>query len=50
MSLTNLIQNNTDEMIAIGIVSAYIISWLIDKPMPTEPIMLILGFYFGRKI
>lgn len=49
MSITDIIQNNTDEAIAIIIVSAYVVSWFIN-PMPTEPLMVILGYYFGKKV
>ena len=49
MNISELIQNNTDELIAIFIVWAYIGAWFIN-PMPTEPLMVILGYYFGKKV
>lgn len=39
-----------DEIIAIMVVGGYLASWFIMNPMPTEPLMLILGYYFGAKL
>lgn len=49
MNISELIQNNTDEVIALVIVWAYVLAWFIN-PMPTEPLMIILGYYFGKKV
>lgn len=48
--ITNIISENTDELIAIAIVSGYIVAWFLKNPMPTEPLMIILGYYFGKKV
>jgi len=44
-----LITENTDELIALMIVGSFIAYWFIN-PMPTEPLMVILGYYFGKKV
>lgn len=45
-----VIKENTDEVIAVVIVLAYVIAWFVKNPMPTEPLMIILGYYFGKKV
>lgn len=47
--ILELITNHTDELIALLLVGAYIGAWFIN-PMPTEPLMIILGYYFGKKV
>lgn len=47
--IKDLITENTDEVIALIIVGGYVVAWFIN-PMPTEPLMIILGYYFGRKV
>ena len=49
MTITELIKNETDELIALVIVFAYILAWLGRNPMPNEPLMIVLGYYFGKK-
>lgn len=48
--ISEIIEENTDEIIALTIVVAYVASWLLSRPMPTEPLMIILGYYFGKKV
>jgi hypothetical protein len=45
-----LLDENTDEIIAIAIVIGYLAAWFVNNPMPTEPLMIILGYYFGKKV
>ena len=47
---TDILTEATDEMIAIFIVLGYLAAWFIGNPMPTEPLMVILGYYFGKKM
>ena len=52
----SILSDNTDEIIALGVVLPTIIVMGYQAimqqeiTMPTEPAMLILGFYFGKKI
>ena len=52
----SILSENTDEIIAIGVVLPTIVVlgyqaiMGTDITMPTEPAMLILGFYFGKKV
>lgn len=50
MEITKIISENTDEILAIVVVSATIISYFVGIDIPTEPMMLILGYYFGKKV
>lgn len=43
-------ENYVDELIAVLIVTGYLLSWFVGNPMPTEPLMLIIGYYFGKKV
>ena len=52
----SIILNNTDKIIALGVViptilvMGYQAIMQQELTMPTEPAMIILGFYFGKKI
>jgi len=54
--LKEILSENTDEIIAISVVVPTIIvlgyQAIVgtDITMPTEPAMIILGFYFGKKV
>ena len=56
MDIKEILNENTDEIIAIGVVLPTIgiigyqavIGAMVS--MPTEPLMLILGYYFGKKV
>lgn len=48
--ITDMITENTDELIAVLITFGYIATWFMNNPMPTEPLMVILGYYFGKRI
>lgn len=50
MDTVKILTDATDEIIAVTIVSAYVLAWFIKNPMPTEPLMIILGYYFGKKV
>jgi len=47
--IKEILTENTDEVIAILIVGGWLTAWFIN-PMPTEPLMVILGYYFGKKM
>lgn len=49
-SLIEHILDAIDEVIAVLIVIGYLASWFMGSPMPTEPLMIILGYYFGKKV
>ena len=56
MTLKEILNENTDEIIAIAVVVPTIVVLGyqaiigVDITMPTEPAMIILGFYFGKKM
>lgn len=43
------IQEYTDDLIALVVVVATTGSYFIGVDVPTEPMMLVLGYYFGKK-
>lgn len=53
---STILTENTDAIIAISVVvpTIAVLGYQsivgVDITMPTEPAMLILGFYFGRKV
>ena len=56
MTVTQILTKNTDELIALGtvgitmLVSGYQAVVGAELTMPTEPAMLVLGYYFGKKV
>ncbi len=52
----SILSENTDEIIALGtviptiLIMGYQAIMQQDITMPTEPAMIVLGFYFGKKI
>lgn len=45
------IEKYTDDTLAIVVVSATLGSYFIDRvSIPTEPMMLVLGYFFGKKL
>jgi len=48
--LSELISANTDELLAIGVTGATLVGYFLSMAVPTEPMMIVLGFYFGRKV
>ena len=52
----SILSENTDEILALGVViptilvMGYQAIMQQDITMPTEPAMIVLGFYFGKKI
>jgi len=52
----SILTDNTDEIIALGVVLPTILVLGYQAivgteiTMPTEPAMIILGFYFGKKV
>lgn len=47
--MKEILIENTDEIIALILVGSYVVAWFVN-PMPTEPLMIILGYYFGKKV
>lgn len=56
MTLKEILSENTDEIIAIAVVVPTIVVLGYQAivgteiTMPTEPAMIVLGFYFGKKV
>ena len=56
MTLKEILSDNTDEIIAIAVVVPTIVVLGYQAivgteiTMPTEPAMIVLGFYFGKKV
>ena len=54
--IKEILSENTDEIIAISVVvpTILVLGYQavvgVDITMPTEPAMIILGFYFGKKM
>jgi len=52
----SILSENTDELIALGVVlpTIAVLGYQAiigtEISMPTEPAMLVLGFYFGKKV
>lgn len=52
----SILSKNTDKIIALGVVlptifvMGYQAIMIQAITMPTEPAMIVLGFYFGKKI
>ena len=52
----SILSENTDEILTLGVViptilvMGYQAIMQQDITMPTEPAMIVLGFYFGKKI
>ena len=53
--IKEILSENTDEIIAISVVvpTILVLGYQaivgVDITMPTEPAMIVLGFYFGKK-
>lgn len=43
------LENYTDDIIALSVVGGTIGSYYIGLDVPTEPMMLVLGYFFGKK-
>ena len=56
MTMKEILSENTDEIIAVAVVVPTIIIMGyqaiagVDITMPSEPLMIVLGFYFGKKM
>lgn len=54
--IMSILSDNTDEIIALGVViptilvMGYQAIMQQEITMPTEPAMIVLGFYFGKKM
>lgn len=47
---TKILSENTDEILALLVTGATLASYYVGVSIPTEPMMLVLGYYFGRKV
>lgn len=50
MTEQNILTKNTDEIIALMVVGASIAGWFLRISIPSEPLMLVLFYYFGKKL
>ena len=50
MTISDTLSKNTDEIIALVVVGSTMAGYFISVTVPTEPLMLVLGYYFGKKM
>ena len=43
------LQEYTDDLLAIIVVSTTVGSYFVGIDVPTEPMMLVLGYFFGKR-
>lgn len=48
--VSDIISKNTDELLAITVTVATMGGYYAGIDVPTEPMLLIFGFYFGKKV
>jgi F0F1-type ATP synthase assembly protein I len=48
--VSTILSENTDEIIALVVVGSTMLGYFISVSVPTEPLMLVLGYYFGKKM
>ena len=48
--ISEILSNNTDEILALIVTIGTFGSYYVTATVPTEPLMIIIGFYFGRKV
>ena len=48
--LSEILSENTDEVLALVVVGSTMMGYFISVSIPTEPLMLVLGYYFGKKM
>lgn len=53
MTITNgiiaIVQECTDELLAVTVVGGTMASYFVGIEIPTEPMLLVLSFYFVKK-
>jgi len=49
-AISETLSNNTDELLALIVTIATFASYYVNAGVPTEPLMIIIGYYFGKKI
>ena len=47
---TKILSENTDEILALLVTTATLASYYVGVAIPSEPMMVILGYYFGKKV
>ena len=56
MTISDILTNNTDEILALGVaivtmgVAGYQAITVGEVTFLTEPLMIVLGYYFGKKV
>ena len=48
--IKEILSENTDEILALIVTTATIASYYANVNILTEPMMIILGYYFGKKV
>ncbi len=48
--ILKLLDEHTDELIALFVIGFYCFSWILKNPIPNEIPMVIIGYYFGKKV
>lgn len=47
--IINITQQCTDELLAVTVVGGTMASYFVAVDMPSEPMLMVLGFYFLKK-
>ena len=50
MTISEILSENTDEIIALVVTCSTMIGYFVSIAVPTEPMMIVLGYYFGKKV
>lgn len=50
MDIKTILSETTDEIIALVVTGATMIGYFVGVNVPTEPMMIVLGYYFGKKV
>ena len=48
-SIINIVQSCTDELLAVTVVGGTMASYFVGISIPTEPMLLVLSYYFVKK-
>ena len=49
-AISETLSENTDEILAIVVTFATLTGYFVGIEVPTEPMMIVLGFYFGKRV
>ncbi len=50
MTVREILSENTDEIIALVVTGSTMAGYFVGIAVPTEPMMIVLGYYFGKKV